>query len=61
MYKPRCTKNTESQTRILSEEGTIYMPSGQCSLCRKEAYSRETAVRVTGFVVVSTGGVLLGT
>lgn len=24
----------------------MYMPSGQCPLCRREAYSRETAVRV---------------
>jgi hypothetical protein len=38
---------------MLSTEGTMYMPKGQCSLYRKEAYSRETAVRVRGETLAS--------
>jgi hypothetical protein len=54
-YIPWCTKNTASQTNRFSVEGTMYIPRGQCSLWRKDAYSRETAVRVTGLVVVLVG------
>lgn len=39
-------KNTASQIRRLSVDGTTYIPSGQCRRCRREAYSNEMAVLV---------------
>lgn len=57
-YAPWCTKNTASQTNRFSTDGTTYIPKGQCSLWRNDAYSRETAVRATG-VAVGSGGILV--
>ena len=33
---------------MFSVEGITYIPRGQCDLATREAYSSETAVRVTG-------------
>ena len=51
---PWWTKKTASQTMRLSGDGVTYMPNGQCPVCRREAYSRETAVRVSAGAGVST-------
>ena len=50
---PWCTKKTASQTMRLSGEGVTYMPNGQWPVWRREAYSRETAVRVRAGVASS--------
>ena len=35
----------------LSGDGVMYIPSGQWPVCLREAYSRETAVRVRALLV----------
>ena len=52
-HGPWWTKKTASQTMRLSGEGVTYMPNGQWPVWRREAYSRETAVRVRAGVASS--------
>ena len=44
--EPWCTKNTPSQTKMLSLSGIKYIPSGQCPGYLSEAYSWDIAVYV---------------
>ena len=45
--EPWCTKNTPSQTNMLSLSGIKYIPSGQCPGYLNEAYSWDIVVYVT--------------
>ena len=55
-HSPLCTKRTASQMSVLSVDGVTYMPVGQCSSCRRDAYSMEIAARVTGLMNASKAG-----
>jgi len=44
--EPWCTKNTPSQTNMLSLSGIKYIPSGQCPGYLSEAYSWDIIVYV---------------
>ena len=60
--EPWCTKNTPSQTNMLSLSGIKYIPSGQCPGYLSEAYSWDIVVYVinVGFpFAVSPGPVAI--
>lgn len=61
--EPWCTKNTPSQTNMLSLSGIKYIPSGQCPGYLSEAYSWDIVVYVinVGFpFVISPDPVVVG-